>query len=272
MAHASSFFERFGYLGTCVLPDKVLDDTPLTDPDTGLTQPSLRQHCQDGSLCSGLCYARILFSFTEGLYWADVAATPDLAAAERVVLTEADLTYALPWDERLYWRTPAQICCLMEAQAHDLAPLHPYTEPLPEAALLPAPVVSLVAVETPVEVTTDDLRAEFASKAAEHPRSQIAPRHTAKRHLNTYAVQQGLLQVLHRALQRDLALADHQTAQALQALTALVTRVRDFHQRTRQRVVNAVKIWDAGWRRWVWHLMLGVPEALLVAGDAAAAV
>ena len=114
------FFTRFGPLGICVLPAEALDDTALPDPETGLMQPSLRQRCsQDDQLC----YARVLYSRAEGLYWATVAATPDLARAERVVLTETHLTYALAWDGRLFWRTPAQIRRLMQAQAEELAPL-----------------------------------------------------------------------------------------------------------------------------------------------------
>ena len=116
-----TFSQRFGYLGTCVLPAEVLDDTTLADSETGLTQPSLRQRC---SRDDQFCYAHVLYSFVEGLYWADVAGTPDLAGAERVALTEAHLVYALAWDERLFWRTPAQILRLMQAQAEDLAPLH----------------------------------------------------------------------------------------------------------------------------------------------------
>src|SRR5215469_2887171 len=84
------FFARFGYLGTCVLPAEVLDDSPLPDPETGLSQPSLRQRCsQDGQRC----FAHVLSTCAEGLYWADVAATPDLVEAEHIVLTETHLTY-----------------------------------------------------------------------------------------------------------------------------------------------------------------------------------
>ena len=150
-----TFFQRFGPLGICVLPAEVLDDTPLFDPDTGLTEPSLRECCsQDGQLC----YARVLSTFADGLYWADVAATPDLVEAERVMLTEAHLVYALAWDERLFWRTPSQIRRLMQAHAEDLAPLHP--SPAPPAALFPAPVEPLTVVTT-VEVTPEELREAF---------------------------------------------------------------------------------------------------------------
>src|ERR1051326_4710281 len=156
------FFQRFGMHGTCVLPAEVLDDTRLSDPETGHMQPSLRQCCsQDGQLC----YAGILYSTADGLYWATVAATPDFARAERVLLTETHLTYALAWDERLSWRTPTQIRRLMQAQAEELAPLHPHTKPAPADALFLTPVVPL-AIVTTVEVTPDELREAFDMEEA----------------------------------------------------------------------------------------------------------
>jgi hypothetical protein len=253
-----TFIQRCGYLGTWVLPAKVLDDTVLSDLETGLPQPSLRQRCSpDGQLC----YARVLFSFAEGHYWADVAATPDLVEAERVVLTEAHLLYALAWDERLFWRTPAQIRRLMQAQAEELVPLSPHSEPEPTAALFPAPVVPLTIVTT-VEITPDELREAFDAQDAHRPSG--APNHTGSRQPGVCGVQQGLLRALSRALQDLLETAtDSYTVHVLQALTALVRRVRGFQQQTRQRVVNAVRTWDVDRLGLAWALTLGVPQALL---------
>lgn len=275
MTHSLTFFERFGYLGTCVLPAKCLDNTPLKDPVTGLIQTSLRKRCCDAG---GLCYAHVVAAFAgaEGHYWADVAATPDLADAERVMLTEEDLAYALAWDKRLSWRTPLQIRRLMYAQARDLAPLCPPTEPVqetepaPEAALFPVPEIPLTVVDTQVELTAAEIGEAFGIKVVDLPRN-TSQRHN-KKPLSVLAVQQGLLRALHRALQQRQVLAlDQRTAQALQALSALVMRVQHWQQRTRQRVVNVVEGWDS-WQRRTWSLMLGVPEALLMGGDVAAAI
>jgi hypothetical protein len=49
----------------------------------------------------------------------------------------------------------------------------------------------------------------------------------------------------------------------LQALTALVKRVERWQQQTRQRVVNAVRAWDAALNGPSWALTIGVPQALL---------
>src|SRR5689334_9146095 len=98
MAYIRSFFERFGAHGVCVLPSEVLSNDLLrVDPQTHTMPPSLRKEVST----LGLCYARVLRSFANGLYWAEVAATPDLVAAQRVVLTEEQLYHALPWDIRL---------------------------------------------------------------------------------------------------------------------------------------------------------------------------
>jgi hypothetical protein len=254
-----TFFERFGALGTCVLPAEVPDGTPLPDPETGLTQPSLRQRCsQEGQLC----YAQVLYACAEGLYWADVAATPDLVEAPRVVLTEAHLVYALAWDERLRWREPAQIRRLMQAHAEELAPLSSQTLPDPPAVLLPAPVVPL-SVVTAVEVTTDELREAFEKNEPAHLPGMLT--RAGLRRPGTLGVQQGLLCTLKRTLQELLeAATDTYTARVLHALTALVTRVQHWQRRTRQRVVNAARTWDAASNRPAWALTLGVPEALLL--------
>ena len=88
-----TFFQRFGTHGVCVLPDDVLSDDPLTDPETGEDLPSLRDQV---SLVNGIyhhmfCYVRVLRTCGDGLYWADVAATPDMVNTFRVILTEEDL-------------------------------------------------------------------------------------------------------------------------------------------------------------------------------------
>ena len=114
-----TFFQRFGTHGVCVLPDDVLSDDPLTDPVTGEELPSLRDQV---SLVNGishriLCYARVLKGCGDGLYWADIAATPDMVNTYRVILTEEDLYFALPFDIRVQGKSPAQILKMMAAHA-----------------------------------------------------------------------------------------------------------------------------------------------------------
>ena len=115
MVHYRTFFDRFGHAGVCLLPAEVLSDDPLPDPETGAMLPSLREQV---GLVNGIhhhlfCYARVLRTCGDGLYWADVAATPELlhsqAATARVILTEEDLYFALPDDIRLQGKSSADI-------------------------------------------------------------------------------------------------------------------------------------------------------------------
>jgi hypothetical protein len=257
-----TFSERFGYLGTCVLPAEMLDDTTLLDPDTGQMLPSLRQSCSQDGL---LCYAHILYACAEGLYQADVAATPDLAEADRVVLTEAQLIFALAWDERLFWRTPLEIRRIMQAHAEDLAPLVPYPEPAPTVARFTVPVEPLTIVTT-VEVTTQELREALEAQDVSH--CSDTPTHAYLSRPGVSAVQNGLFHALSRALQKLLATTpDPSTAHVLQALIALVRRVERWQRQTRQRVVNAVFELATAWNCPSWVLTLGVPEVLLSASE-----
>src|SRR5215471_4737019 len=96
-----TFLERFGHHGPCILPNEVLSDDPLTDPETGEELPSLREQISltDGIYHRRFCYARVLRTCGNGLYWAEVAATPDLANTWQVILTEEDLYFALQDDD-----------------------------------------------------------------------------------------------------------------------------------------------------------------------------
>jgi hypothetical protein len=49
LQHSAPIFEYFGYLGICVLPAEMLNNTMLTGPESGKACPGLRQcWCQDG--------------------------------------------------------------------------------------------------------------------------------------------------------------------------------------------------------------------------------
>ena len=120
-----TFFQRFGTHGVCVLPDDVLSDDLLTDPETGEDLLSLRDQV---SLVNGIyhrifCYVRVLRTCGDGLYWADVAATPDMVNTYRVILTEEDLYFALPFDVRAQGKSPAQILKMMAAHARAVRPV-----------------------------------------------------------------------------------------------------------------------------------------------------
>ena len=153
-----TFFQRFGHHGMCVLPDDVLSDDPLTDAVTDEELPSLRDQV---SLVNGiyhriLCYARVLKGCGDGLYWADIAATPDFTNTHRVILTEEDLSFALPYDVRVQGKSSAQILKMMAAHAHEVRPVQ-RVAPVVTPERTPAPVLPLEPLAV-VEVSNDELQ------------------------------------------------------------------------------------------------------------------
>jgi len=153
-----TFFDRFGHHGVCLLPNSVLSKDLLTDPDTGEELPSLRDQV---SLVNGIyhrifCYARVLRTCSDDLYWADVAATPDFVNTFRVILTEEDLYFALPYDVRVQGKNPAQILKMMVAHAREMRPAQ-RVEPVATPKLAPATVLPLEPIAV-VEVSNDELQ------------------------------------------------------------------------------------------------------------------
>src|SRR5712692_1118652 len=136
-----TFFNRFGHQGICILPDDVLSDDPLTDPDTGEELPSLREQI---SLVNGIphrlfCYARVIRACGDSrLYWADVAATPDFTNTQRVILMEEDLYSALPYDVRVQGKSHTHILTMMAAHAREVRPVQ-RVAPASISDLAPAP-------------------------------------------------------------------------------------------------------------------------------------
>ena len=90
---------RIWYLYPYVLPADLLSDDPTHDGDPS----SLRA---DAS-CEGTCYVRVLCAFGDGTYQARVAATPGFNPHQEgytLVLTEAQLSQARPWNGNQYVR------------------------------------------------------------------------------------------------------------------------------------------------------------------------
>jgi hypothetical protein len=86
---------RIWYGYPYVIPADVLSAEPTHDEDAS----SLRAEASH----DGTCYLRLLKSFHDGTYLARVAAHPAFFPAREgytVVLTEAQLAQACPWDSR----------------------------------------------------------------------------------------------------------------------------------------------------------------------------
>ncbi len=253
-----TFFERCSPLGVYALPSRCLDNAPLKD-ETGKPILNLRQQCSR----QGLCFAHVLHPTTAGdQYWADVAATPDMENAERAVLTEEQLAFALPWDERLYHLSRAQIRRLMFAQAHNLKPLRPHVA-RPAETPTPAPVVPL-GIQTPVAVNSEDLR-DALTPAAEQPKKHYIS--SPPPWSNTFDVQQWLLRAMLHSLQKQAAYAKNvATAQAIQARCLFLEDILKWQHQTHQRVVHVDQS-PSMRHRSVWLLTLEMLETLLAAED-----
>jgi hypothetical protein len=279
MAYFRSFFQRFGAQGICVLPAEVLSNDPLrVDPQTHTMPSSLRQQAS----ALGLCFARILRSCGDGLYWAFVASTPDLVDAQRVVLTEEQLYHALPWDIRLVDRQPGAIRDLMFAHAQAVRPAQPLVEDVRAQdirqlhPLTPAPIVPLHPLEEAVVVvTTDELHEAFEPRSPEDdddvPGAGLLPRLGQKtrkqlalvKAIGSFAMQQALLRAMVDALMSRLYQAqDHLAAHILKVRCALLAQIQRWHCANRQRVVNAVPVWNDERQQIVWQLTVGVPLAV----------
>lgn len=278
MAYVRSFFERFGTQGVCVLPSDVLSNDLLRiDPQTHTIPPSLRKEAS----ALGLCYARVLRSFADGLYWALVAPAPDLIDAQRIVLTEEQLYHALPWDIRLVDREPATIRDMMFAHAQAVQPMQPLVEEMPAQdtcqphPLTPAPIVPLHSLdEATVVVSASELHEAFEPHSPddddEFPGAGLLNRLGKKikkparrKPIGSLAMQQGLLRIMIDTLMNRLYQAhDAVTALRLKAHCAMMALLQRWQRVTRQRVVNAIPVWDDEQHQVLWQLTVGVPLAV----------
>jgi len=246
------FSHRAYYHWTYVLPAEVLSDGQLDEDASSL---------QTVASADGLCYASVLRSFGEGLYWAQVASHPDLLCTEEylVVLTEDHLTNALPWDCRLQGQSPERIRAILHAHAAKLLPLCQNVMTVSElkktSGAVPAHPVLLQPLREEIAITAAEME-EILHAAAEGMvgtgcRSPILQR-----------IQLGLLSVILRAIHLRLQRAFSEVQRViLQTRCRLVTQVQQWYQRTHQRVVNVHYAWSEERREVLWYLTVGVPLA-----------
>ena len=252
----SIFSHRASYHWTYVLPAEALSDDQLYadgNEDTSSLQAI--------ASADGLCYASVLRSFGEGLYWAQVASHPDLLCTHGylVVLTEEHLSFALPWDCRLQIQSPERIRAILRAHATLLQPLcqkvMTVSEPKKTSGAVSPPHVLLQPLSEEIVITAAEME-EILHAAAEGMvgtgcRSPILQR-----------IQYGLLSIILRAIGLRLQRAFSEAQRViLQTRYSLVTQVQQWSQRTHQRVVNVHDAWSEERRQVLWYLTVGVPLA-----------
>jgi hypothetical protein len=262
-----TFFQRFGHHGMCVLPDDVLSDDPLTDPVTDEELPSLRDQV---SLVNGishrvLCYARVLRGCGDGLYWAEVAATPDFTNIHRVMLTEEDLSFALPYDVRVQGKSPAQILKMMAAHAREVRPVQ-RVAPVVAHVRTPAPVLPLQPFAL-VEVSTEELQEAIGPVTKDTHKD--ANQRRVSRPIGSLCLQQAFLRVIIDALMTQLYWSqwahDSVRTSTIRAQCTTVASLQRWQRHSRQRCVNAVPVWSNEQRAVMWQLTVGDPFAALSA-------
>lgn len=261
MVQQHTFFQRFGNHGICVLPDDVLSDDSLIDPETGEDVPSLRDQV---SLVNGIyhrifCYVQVLRTCGDGLYWADVAATPDFVNTFRVILTEEDLYFALPYDVRVQGKSPAHILKMMAAHAREVRPAQRVApEPTPE--LTPAPVLPLEPLVV-VEVSTDELQEVIGLVTIDALRETNKSR--VSRPISPVCLQQAFLRVIIDALMTQLYWSQWAQEPArtstIRTQCATVSYLQRWQRQSRQRIVNAFPVWNDKQHAVVWQLTVGDP-------------
>jgi hypothetical protein len=256
-----TFFERFGHHGICVLPDDVLADDPLIDPETSEEIPSLREQISltDGMHPRMFCYVQVLRTCGDSLYWADGAATPDLVNAFRVILTEEDLYFALPYDVRVQGKSPSQIRKMMAAHAREVRPAQRVASVVTPACTL-VPVLLLEPL-TVVEVSAEELQAAIGPVTKDTHRETNQRR--VSRPISSLWMQQAFLQAIIDTLMMQLYWSHwtHDTARisTIRAQCALVSSIQRWQRQSRQRCVNAVPVWSQEHHAVVWHLTVGDP-------------
>jgi hypothetical protein len=262
-----TFFQRFGTHGVCVVPDNVLTDDPLLDPDTGKELPSLREQVSQvkGNDRRFLCYVRVLRPCDDGLYWADVATTPDFENTYRVVLTEEDLYFALPYDVRVQGKSPAQILKMMAAHAHEVRPGQ-RVAPVVALELTPAPVLPLEPLAV-VEVSNEDLQEAIGLVTMDTHKDTNQRR--VSRPIGSMWMQQAFLRVIIDALMTQLYWSrwaqESAGASTIRAQCATVSSLQRWQRHSRQRCVNAVPVWREEQHAVMWQLTVGDPLAALAA-------
>jgi hypothetical protein len=256
-----SFFDRFGHQGTIVLPDDVLSDDPLTDPETGEDVPSLRDQV---SLVNGIyhrvfCYARVLRTCGDGLYWADVAANPDFVNTFRVILTEEDLYFALPYDVRVQDKSPAQILNRMAAHAREVRPAQ-RVAPIVTPERTPAPLLPLKPLAV-VEVSNDQLQEAIGLVTMDTHKDTNQLR--VSRPISPVCLQQAFLRVIIDALMTQLYWSQWAQEPArtstIRTQCASVSYLQRWQRQSRQRIVNALPVWNDKQHAVVWQLTVGDP-------------
>jgi hypothetical protein len=251
-----TFTHRIGYCITCVIPASVLSADPVDQEDTSNLRTDASQ--------DHLSYIQVTRMLENGVYLAHVAASPDRASkGYTVLLTEQQLSFALPWDQRLEWedhlctqkRCPEAILTLLRASAAEVRPLRKQVPAPAEEVAVPLPIPMLTPLET-VEVSQEEMQDAIALVTKQGKNIDQKQRRTSP-----FELQQALLSAMIDALMEQLyQTQEHTLALILKARCALLAQVQRWHRLTNQeRLVNAVARFSPERQQVMWRLTVGLP-------------
>jgi hypothetical protein len=249
-----TFAHRVGYLVTCVLPANLLSAEAVDVDDPSNLRADASQ--------DGLSFIQVNYRLEDDLYVARVAASPDCAArGYTMLLSEDQLSFALPWETRLEWedrlhtqkRCPESILTLLHLHAAEVRPL------AKEPAGASCPVPTLAAALTPldtVDVSADAVRDAF-TLAVQDQHSAAVP----GRRATQFYLQQALIQAMIDCLMSQLYQTQERThALILKARCTLLAQVQRWHRSMQGgRIVNAVPHFSTERGQVLWRLTLGLP-------------
>ena len=264
MALYPTYLQRIGYHWICIAPASILSEDSLVEEDTGKRLPSLREEASR----DGLCFLEVFHHMAgTDLYVAYVDANHDQVKERffRVILTEKQLAFALPWDCRLQGKSSARILSILYAHGQEVLSLLEQKHTLVESRQLqPASVVPLtLCEEVAVTVENNVLQESIGHIDVERYQGLLQAHRISVGHM-----QQALLRVVMCVLSLKMLLVkykDRTTYDALKQCRRKVAGIRGWQRRSHQRVVNVFPEIAAKDGRVVWRFTVGCPDRVTLA-------
>lgn len=257
MTTQQTFAQHMAFCATYVAPAIILSDEPIVCEDD--TIPSLREQVSSEGLCyfqvKRIEHASYPANGEEDLYLAYVSAIPSLISFDHatMLLTEAQLCYALPWDARLAYEKSAVIIDRLHAHAAEVAPLTRSQAKPKEIDTLPLDAEpTFQPLPVALQVSAEDVQDVLEG---------ICQRSTDK-HMNAYRVQQAFLRVSVQALWNQLFQTQNAVCtQAIKTQCALIARAQRWHREHHQDLVVPHPIYNEEHVQTAWNLTICIPLA-----------
>lgn len=278
MSMQKTFAQRIGLYWTCVILADAFSAEPVLSDDETEEQDTSSLYAEAST--DGYSFAQVSRSFHDGTYLAHVAASPEqVSTGFTIILSEEDLYCALPYDTRLKATSGEVMRLLLRAQAAKVRPLvrvvPPLTEYRHERPDVFLPPSALRDLEEAVFVEDADLPSSLApvidsqlldaalreyGTRSDASSLSCALRHHLRKLTSHFHVQQLFLQAALDTVMRQLYGCEEPTrVQKLKARCLHIAHLKRWHHASRQRVIEAVPIYDLYQRCTTWRLEVSFP-------------